>query len=88
MEEMLAERDEFTLVNSVAPPPMLKRLMSIVHVQQHESNVKVRFTYHYSPKFLKRRKFEKEVAPDMLARARRSLQNLKYLVEDGRSTTG
>ncbi len=85
LEEILAERDEFTLVNSIAPPPMLKRLMSIIHVQQREGNVKVCLSYHYSPKFWARRKFEKEMAPDMLERARHSLQNLKYLIESGRS---
>jgi hypothetical protein len=59
-----------------------------IHVQQREGNVKVRLTYHYSPKFWTRRKFEKEVAPNMLERARRSLQNLKCLVEDGPSAAG
>ena len=85
LEEILAERDEFTLVNSIAPPPMLKRLMSIIHVQQREGNVKVCLSYHYSPKFWARRKFEKEMAPDMLERARHSLQKLKYLIESGQS---
>ncbi|MCZ6528967.1 MAG: DUF2652 domain-containing protein [Chloroflexi bacterium] len=87
LEEILAERDEFTLVNSIAPPPMLKRLMVTIHVQQREGNVTVRFTYHYAPKFWARRKFEKEVAPDMLERARQSLQNLKFLVEEGPNFT-
>ena len=88
LEEILAERDEFTIVNSIAPPPMLKRLLSIIHVQQRESNVKVRFAYHYSPKFWTRRKFERDEAPDMLERARQSLQNLKSLIESDRSAAG
>jgi hypothetical protein len=88
LEEILAERDEFTLVNSIAPPPMLKQLLSIYHVQQREGNVRVRLTYHYAPKFWTRRKFEKEVAPEMLERTRRSLQNLKCLVEEGPPSAG
>ena len=88
LEEILSERDEFTLVNSIAPPPLLKRLMMTFHVQQREGNVKVCLTYHYSPKFWVRRKFEKEVVPGMLEGAHQSLQNLKFLIESGRPAAG
>ena len=85
---MIAEWDEFRLVVSIAPPPMLKRLMLTYHVQQREGNVNVRLTYHYSPKFWARKKFEKLMAPDMLERARHSLQNLKFLIESGQPAAG
>jgi hypothetical protein len=83
LEEIIAQRDEFTLVLSIAPPPSLKRLLMTYHFQQSEGEVHIRQTHHYSPRFLARRKFEKEVAPGLLERARRSLQNLKSLVEEG-----
>jgi hypothetical protein len=83
--EILGEQDEFTIVESIAPPPILKRLMLIISVQQREGSVKMRLAYHYSAKFWTRRKFEKKVAPDMLAGARRSLQNFKLLIEEDQS---
>jgi len=61
--------------------------MLTIHIQQREGNVKVCLAYHYSPKFWARRKFEKEVAPGMLEGARQSLQNLKFLVEEGANLT-
>ena len=48
----------------------------------------VKYGYAYAPKFLGRRKFEKDIVPMLTEQGQATLQNLKAKIEGGAAAAG
>ena len=72
---------EFTLVTRIKPPAVLKQWFSIYRAEKTPTGVTVSQTYTFSRIPILGRIFDIKAVPMLLEQMRRSLQNLKLLVE-------
>ncbi len=83
LEHLIQDKDEFTFVNNIVPPPLLHELKFIFEVRTVGGGISVKYGYAYAPKFLGRRKFEKDIVPMLTEEGQATLQNLKAKIEGG-----
>ena len=67
---------------------MLHELKSIFEVRTVGGGISVKYGYAYAPKFLGRRKFEKDIVPMLTEQGQATLQNLKAKIEGAEAATG
>lgn len=82
LDQIDEKKDRFTMVNSIKPPSVLKKLLVIYEAKKVDGGVKVRETYSYARKPIVGRIFDIKNVPMLLEASRASLQNLKLLVEN------
>ncbi len=87
LDQLRLEKNEFTLVESIAPPSQLKKLMIVFRAEKVKKGVvKVQQRFIYARKPIIGLIFEFRVAPQLQAQSRQNLLNLKALLEGGVGT--
>jgi hypothetical protein len=81
LDQVLQERNEFTIVNRFQPPALLRQLLLMIKVERQNNHSRVSETWAYARKSLIGWMYDLTAAKQMRGFTQRSLQNLKAILE-------
>ncbi len=81
LDQVLHERNEFAIVNRMQPPALLRQLVLVIKVTRQNEHTSVSETWAYARKPLIGWIYDLTAAKQVRGFARRSLQNLKAILE-------